>query len=66
MVDQFECDFSGLNAIGDNCTSSSDCDYGKGRCLKRDQCEIGMCGCDYGYKVDGIGNGKFCQKCEFV
>ena len=53
---------SGENALGEKCTSSSDCDYSHGRCVKYDKCETGKCGCDYGY-MDG---GYKCKKCEFL
>ncbi|KAK2174740.1 hypothetical protein NP493_780g01004 [Ridgeia piscesae] len=53
----------GENGLGENCTSSSDCDYSHGRCVKPDQCEMGLCGCDYGYSLsDDINGGYLCQK----
>ncbi|KAI0211694.1 hypothetical protein LSAT2_003460 [Lamellibrachia satsuma] len=64
MVDQTVRVFSWENALGENCTSSSDCDYSHGRCVKNyDQCEMGLCGCDYGYRVsDRIEGSYLCQK----
>ncbi|KAI0211693.1 hypothetical protein LSAT2_003459 [Lamellibrachia satsuma] len=55
---------NGENALGENCTSSSDCDYSHGRCVKYDQCEMGMCGCDYGYAVSD--RNELCQKLKEI
>ncbi|KAI0241610.1 hypothetical protein LSAT2_023231 [Lamellibrachia satsuma] len=56
----------GAGEMGSNCTSSSDCDYDHGKCRKPDQCEIGLCVCASGYKMDSIESGVFCRKLKKI
>ncbi|KAI0218377.1 hypothetical protein LSAT2_029915 [Lamellibrachia satsuma] len=57
----------GASAMGENCTSSSDCDYDHGRCAKYDQCKMGLCVCDYGYVgSDRIEDSYLCQKLKKI